>query len=509
MDNKILKLPDNDPHPTLHVLLDRVSSSIDKLDFGEMTGKEVKKVTLSDMAVCVCESILESNNDFLKRGDKVNIYNGRYWQYIESDLLSKFLTKCSIQSGVSRVNSKKVDFDESIKKQFLHLVNTYRAIDSDEVKINLKSGTFKIIDGKTGVHPFDKNDQLFYQLTFDIDPDATSPMFDKYLDYCLDKESHDTLFYYLAYTILGNQAPNIERALFLEGDGGTGKSVVMNIVVAMLGMENVSNVPLSKFGIKEGMYLQDMEGKLLNYASEIGRNFAVEIFKQVVSKEGIPTRTLYDKKSRTIWDFPALIFNVNLFPRSRETTNAVYRRVIILVFDRVIPDHMKDTELAGKIIKSELAGVFNKILTAIPGVMKLNGKIPISTKSIEALDEYKILDDSIQAFIKEKFYKPSRSEKKEFGEVYNEYAIYCMDNGLLKIAGNKFSTLIRRLGFEIDRARPKRNIWLEVEDEDEEPKIYKDLEGNPISKEESDQKLKELGFDVENDDEIEDPDHFM
>jgi len=207
-----------------------------------------------------------------------------------------------------------------------------------------------------------------------------------------------------------------------------------------------------------------MEGKLLNYASEAGANIDSEIFKQIVSKETVIAKDLY-KSPRPIYDLPALMFNVNNMPRSKDGSEAIYRRFSILHFAKIVPDHKKDIDLADKIISSELPGILNKIIRVIPDVLK-NKKLPISKVSKAALSDYNNQDDSIKAWLTDTGWIPSDHETNSYEKFYKAYKSYCEINNLKAKGSNSFSPAIKRKGFNDDivvvERRRKKRIFAEL-----------------------------------------------
>jgi putative DNA primase/helicase len=114
--------------------------------------------------------------------------------------------------------------------------------DNRRTNINLQNGTFKFLKGIGKLYPHDKTDNLPYVLPFEYLPDATCPLFDSYLKYCLpDEEKRMVLQEFLGYIFTPNDICNLEKCLLLCGEGSNGKSVLYNVINAILGKENISS----------------------------------------------------------------------------------------------------------------------------------------------------------------------------------------------------------------------------------------------------------------------------
>ena len=458
-NSKEISIPTVSNEIDVKTFLKRISSNIEWIDFEDAIKIAFPKISMTKKIYHVVKAILKLNEDFIKKGENVFIYNNRYWKKIDKDDLKFFLIDCMKSSGINETDSNLPKIGEFIKEQLLYTLPEYKRKTGKETVINLLNGTYVITPKERYLRGFRKDDYLFYQLKFSFDEKAKSPLFDNYLDYVLDKESHPILFSFLGYTLLGNSALNIEKALMLWGDGGSGKSVTYNIIMKLLGKENISNVPLSKLGVRDNLYVINMEGKLLNYASEAGASIDSETFKQIVSKEGVEAKDLY-KSVRTIHDLPAMMYNVNNMPRSKDGSEAIYRRFSILHFAKIVPDHKKDIDLADKIIDTELPGVFNKIISAIPDLLK-NKRLPTSKVSKAALSDYNNQDDSINAWLTDTGWIPSYRETISYEDFYKAYKSYCEINSLKAKGSNSFSPAIRRKGFNdeivvVERRRKKR-----------------------------------------------------
>ncbi|HLM62079.1 MAG TPA: hypothetical protein VK308_14830 [Pyrinomonadaceae bacterium] len=82
---------------------------------------------------------------------------------------------------------------------------------------------------------------------------------------------------------------------------------------------------------------------------------------------------------------------------------------MIIPFRVTIPEVKQDKTLAQKIIKSELAGVFNWIIEGLRRLLKTE-KFTESTILKEMLETYRRESDSVACFIGEHSYKPSATD---------------------------------------------------------------------------------------------------
>jgi len=165
-----------------------------KIDFAEvakMNDKEIENFNQNDYRVTISYILIltleNSGSGIVFRNDKVYHYNGMFWDEVKISEFKPFLREIAILSGAPRLMVMNYKFLEELFKQFISISIFYDSyIDDDNVKINLKNGTL-VIDkgGKVTLKPFDKKDFMTYQLSFEYNPLAVSPIFDKYLNQTL------------------------------------------------------------------------------------------------------------------------------------------------------------------------------------------------------------------------------------------------------------------------------------------------------------------------------------
>ena len=124
--------------------------------------------------------------------------------------------------------------------------------------------------------------------------DVQSPRWDKFLDRVMDgnQESIATLQEWCGYCLTHDTS--MQRFLFLEGEGNNGKSVFCAAMIALLGRQNVSHVPLERFG---GRFdLETTLGKLANIATECSEldKAAEGVLKSFTSGD----RMLFERKHK-------------------------------------------------------------------------------------------------------------------------------------------------------------------------------------------------------------------
>lgn len=474
------------------LILDELLSSIHRVDFRDVVHPQAKKlkeklaqldpdspeyestvkkleklkVSRSDKQVVVIREVVRAAKlnrwNICKNSLSTYIYNGAYWTELDPDELKSFLGKAADRMSIREFEAEHFAFRDGLLKQFDATQYLPPPVfDVGKVLINLKNGTFEV-DPANGnkLREFRDSDFLTYQLPFDFDPDATAPLFQKYLDRVLpDKSSQAVLAEYIGYAFIRHSAKKIklEKVLMLYGSGANGKSVFFEVVNALLGKENVSSFSLESLCQIAGYRRAEIANKLINYSSEISGKIESEVFKQMASGEKIEVEKKY-KDPTNLEDYAKLIFNANALPTAPEHTNAFFRRFLIVPFEVTIPEDEQDKELHSKIIRGELAGVFNWVLAGLDRLLKNKG-FTLCEASDRMRETYKKESDSVALFIEDEAFSPDSINTIPLKEIYSDYKSFCANDGYRALGSSNFSKRLAALGFEVVRRSSGRVVF--------------------------------------------------
>lgn len=438
------KKPEQEPVELVVVAHNRVLDSIlDKVvevDFARLF-EDVEAVKQKHYLVASIEQLLalvkKQQYQLARKNDFVFAFNGEYWREIDRDGLKDFLMAVAQKQGVQPFEAKHYEFRDKLHKQFLALAG-FRVPEpsTDKVLINLLNGTFEISAESQEIRPFCAADFLTHQLQFEYDREAKAPKFQAYLDRVLpDKELQDIIAEYFGYIFTRNL--KLEKALLLYGTGANGKSVLFDVMNALLGRENTANYSLSD--LMEEHNRAQIAHKLLNYGSEINAAITRDIFKNMVSGEPIMARLKYGN-SFLMERYAKLCFNCNELPKDVEQSEAYFRRFLIIPFRVTLPESEWDVELAQKIIKDELAGVFNWVLDGLKRLLKQK-KFTESETVRKMIAAYKHDSDSVACFLRDENWGPDPHEPdhtETLKKVHLSYQSYCREAGHKPLGRNNF-----------------------------------------------------------------------
>jgi putative DNA primase/helicase len=442
-------------------VLGEILDALETVDFHELSKiKKGEKIPQKHIVVLTVRKVLEIakklNCGLCRNYDFLYAYNGEFWQMLERESFERFLAQCAERLGIDDITANYHKFTSELFKQFLAVAHLPKPETKGEgVLINLQNGTFEITEKQIKIREFRREDFLTYQLPFAFDKAAGCPKWLNFLNEVIpDRQKQNLLAEYVGYVFA--RKLKLEKTLILYGTGANGKSVVFEMINALLGKQNVSNYSLEALG--EPYYRAMIADKLLNYASEISNRLQAEKFKQLTSGEPVEARLPYGQPM-ILTDYARLAFNCNDLPRDVEHTEAFFRRFLILTFDVTISAEKRNPNLAKEIIGEELSGVFNWVLEGLTRLLKQNNFSPCEAVQ-KALDEYRKESDSVAMFLDEEGYETSPVAYVLLKNLYATYRTYCTDNGYKALGNNKFSKRLESNGITVEKKNVGKVVYV-------------------------------------------------
>jgi P4 family phage/plasmid primase-like protien len=325
----------------------------------------------------------------------VYIYNGMIWNKLtfeECDKLFKTLLDAVnseiiykqkllklLRDGINQLELKKPPFDRTkmalqngvfdFKKMILYPLPNFKGVKEYRADGTDMPYLKNLSYGLTIQHNYDHIE--YSEHLFNISK------FKQYLDDVL-KEGEDNSKIMVLQEFLGwaicRLPHKIEQMLFLVGEGSNGKSVLFELMYEILGEENMSTVPLNKLLKDEDKHSHLLESKIINYCSEIGqfnRSTDLEKFKRLASGEPIEIKRNY-KDIYTVDEYARIIVNGNRLPPIQEASEAWFRRLLILNFDKTFKGANKNVNLKDEIVAEGLGLILAWICE---GAKRLNERL--------------------------------------------------------------------------------------------------------------------------------------
>lgn len=361
---------------------------------------------LQKMLECVVE-----NNKLLILNRKEGIY-----QELTDDLMGKILRHLMNEAIA---DSWKRHYERDILDGLIREVPTIDISNIDDSFIPVNNGVFNL--NSEELIPYD--DSMFFTRKSPVNfiKEADCPKFLEALReiVCGDERLLMCIQEIFGYTLINNTKG--ERAFYFIGVGSNGKSFIAEILANMVGVANVSNIPLSRFSEKFGT--EGLIDKSVNIANEneIGNAISTENLKIFVSGD----RTSIARKYKGDLNYKStckMIFLLNKLPDTLDNTHGYYRKILIVPFNRIFKQEEMDKNLKEK-VSEELSGVLNWAIEGAKRLMNNDYKFTECEAIEKVTNAYKEEQNPVEAFLKDALiYEEGNSETKK--EVLDSYKLW-------------------------------------------------------------------------------------
>ena len=288
----------------------------------------------------------------------------------------------------------------------------------DPMWVNLRNGMLYLPTFELSPHAPHYNSRV--QLPVKYDKEAECLLWLKTLEeiFADDHEKIDVLQQFFGYCLY----PKIRfpAALFQIGDGSNGKGTVNQILIWMLGEENVCHISLRRMEEKFGVV--ELKDKLLNSSGETAaKALEVTTFKEIAVGERIQVDQKYLPDIK-FYPIAKHIISMNAFPGIKDKTHAFFRRIIVMEYKQRFENETDDKGLKEK-LKEELSGIF---MWSLEGLLKVLEKdeISIPESMVQAKKRFRARVNPVFLFVDEMCTLTEEAMVLP-GELYKEYNIWC------------------------------------------------------------------------------------
>ena len=294
------------------------------------------------------------------------------------------------------------------------------------------------------------------RLPYGYDPQAECKVWLAFLEDVMqdDRQYIDLIQEWCGYLF----RPDLREQKFLlcVGEGANGKGVFFEVVEALVGKENCSQVSLTRFANPFALYTT--LGKVVNATNESSHVIEEEaetILKAFVAGDRFTFERKFKEPIHAVPTAKVMIAT-NALPRFTDKTEGIWRRILLVPFDRTIPEDRQIKGLAQEIIGKELAGILNWALDGLSRLNRQNG-FTIPDKSKILMEEYRQDADPARAFLSERYTFSPNAYGESTDTAYSAYRDFCIANGYQAMNERNFGRQVRRIfpGVERKRSGPR------------------------------------------------------
>jgi len=321
----------------------------------------------------------------------------------------------------------------------ISLLEKRRYIPADEFKhnpnfLNLTTGMLEIETMEMYPHAPDYHSRIQLPVGFDLD--AKCPRWEQFLEEVFPgpdgKQKALCLQSFFGYCLLPDC--RFQKCLFMIGAGANGKSVVTDVLVGVVGKQNISSLPFQLFG--QRFLIGQLNNKLINVAGEVDTSNPIDTanFKDAVSG-GLLMADEKHGKPFGFYPIAKHLFSMNDVPKISDKSHGFQRRPIVLQFTERFGEDRRDPLLTQKLL-DEKDGIFMWMLDGLQMILNHGGLIvpDVVAKDgeefIKSINPVLLFADDCCDFEEHRSVEPPK--------LYEEYSKWCSEGKNRALSRNKF-----------------------------------------------------------------------
>lgn len=383
------------------------------IDEKVLTQSEINPIILAkDIKLDYIFIVDEESGILYYYNDKEGIYSDKTEQLLKREIVKRL--------------------DENTKARYYVEIENFILHSAPLVEMNsypeliaLQNGVLNVLTRE--LKAFSPDYYLTQKLGVKYEADAQCPAILKFLIEILPEEKQrQTVQEYVGYVLYRNITYHV--CLLLVGLGRNGKSVLLELVTALVGKDNVSSQTIQSLCYNR-FSLAELHNKLVNVSADLPSKELANTgnFKMIVGGDRLPGE--HKHKNPFYFDnYAKLMFSCNRIPPtpSTEACLAFYSRFKILEFKNTFTGKKADKHLIDKLtIPGELSGFLNYVLEGLKRLEERQDFTETMTQE-ETEKAYIKLSNSAQAFIMEKVTVTDEHSDYVYDDVlYREFITYC------------------------------------------------------------------------------------
>lgn len=308
------------------------------------------------------------------------------------------------------------------------------------------SAPLNLIPLANGVYDFNEDKLLphaseyrfTYQFPVQYDPQAECPLTYTFMNQVLTPEQYTLMQEWIGYYFY--RLYSFKKAIILVGEGDTGKTTLLEVIINMLGKENVSSVSLHKMSADKfaAAHLYEKHGNIVDELS--ARDISdTGNFKIATGGGSISGEYKFGNQFK-FQNFAKFTFACNRIPDVTDFDDEAYfNRWMVLRFknpiENKIPNFIKQLTT-----EEERSGLFNLAMIGLRRLLE-EGRFSYDNSAIETKIEMMKSGSSIAIFTAEQVEQSVGFEMSK-ADMYDAYTTFCAERGLsaetMDMFGKKF-----------------------------------------------------------------------
>lgn len=325
---------------------------------GLRLGTQIEVATLlcSEIAAETSAALIHSEGAFWA-------YSSTYWEEINQNTLRKRIHKLDGTSyGGQKTLRISSSFIDGVVREMAAMTDNPEFFEASGKGVNLLNGFVKIsTSGTVSLEPHSSDHRQRFMIAQEWRP-TPCEIPDGFLQTLLfgsfgadDAESHQLIMEILGASITGINIglPNPKAFVFYGPSAANGKSTIQAVIRRLLPSKVVACIAPAELG--EPQFLATLAGRQVNLTDEISgsKSIATDRFKATVTGDPVQAKAIY-REPFTFTPRALHVFSANHLPSfSGGVDNGIIRRIVVVPFNRSIPEKDRIPDLAARIVEHE------------------------------------------------------------------------------------------------------------------------------------------------------------
>lgn len=243
---------------------------------------------------------------------------------------------------------------------------------------------------------------------------------------------------------------DLQRFLHLTGPGGTGKGTFIRLVISLIGKSNHHPSNIGAWCSDRFESANAYKKRLLAFTDEDKYKGGLANFKKVTGGDAL--RGELKGKQAFNFIFEGMVMVATNYPIfSGDTSSGIYRRLLMVPFERVIPAHQRHNIDAK--FEPELAALTNYVLSIPDDVVSqtLRQSVDAAPELIERTWDWRMRQDNVAAWLNECAIRDIQAcervgnNKEDIETLFGSYYRYCEQTGSRPKGSREFSPALLEL----------------------------------------------------------------
>jgi len=404
-----------------------------------------QKAMPSSLAAVINWAAKEAKTPVLMLGQVVHLFNGRYYEAGKMyDIMEAALNRLNlpisfaIDPDVLRATEKSLS--ACIDRYGVDLDMNPRGLNFRDGRLMISQTTLEFLEGH------DHRSVFTYCLPFNYHGERQeSIVWKKFIEQIIPNEEMRRYVLSSFINAIAGDPMHAQRMLLLMGVGASGKSTLIDAVVAAIGKQNACRVDdLRNLTKDESRYRIDLANHILCICGDASGNLGnKDVLKQIVSKEEISGRRLYKEVEYFVPRASLIVASNEIGFTHALGDSGISRRIDIIQFNNPVEERNRDPFIGLKLASpNEQREMVLDMVSCLIEMQNNHGRMVRPDSLAQALDDLRYDGDTFLSFlgsagieIIKKAQEDEHSKWVHQSDLFGAYNYFCGLNG------NKLGTM--------------------------------------------------------------------